>query len=718
MAVAALIVLCAALVATWSRAPEVVTADGRDGPDGSARTSTRAVTDLTPRWDVAWNGPSARPPWVRALHDLGDVLVVATDTELVAVPHPTAPSDDGGPDPPEPVRWRSPAVAGTPRPVEGRLPVVAGRELLWVATATGAVTARHDLAGTDEPSAWSPGFAVPAGDVLVTGDGTTVLDRDGVVRWQAGAPGEAVGVAAGTVVVRTDRTVTGRRLGDGQEVWTHELSPTGEVSTELVDGVVVTAELGGRVTVRDPRTGRELAGTRVGPAPAGGPPWDGGTSIVGTTATDVFVRLDAHIGIRYARLRASDGRLVDDLVEWADRDLRNVSEHAGYLVTVVRDTVEVWRGGEVAWTALEPAPPPTADGSWLVRSDDLARAGGGSSTPAVVTAAAPHVADARPAVAGDHAVVATPQGVQALELATGEPGWSRPLGSWSCCPSHLVGAGTVALTGPVRVLDADGERRWDLPEEDEDRRTSASAIAPPWLVVTERPGPTGGATRLHRLADGRAGPRLSRDPLGGAVVAEDRLFALGTDPAGTSRVVAFDVPDEEAGTATVAPVWTRPTAAGTELVHVGDELLVVGAAVVEHLDPATGQLRRRTLLPGLGSGPVAVADGRLVRRLDGSTLEAVHLTSGERWTRSFARPLTTAPTIAGDVVYVADTASVVVALSLRTGAVVASVDLGDADVAAITVAGGAVLAGGPDRLHALGAPPSDGLSSPVGRRGR
>lgn len=686
---------------------EVVTANGLAGADGSGRTSTRAVAELTPRWDVAWNGSPVQAAGLTGLHHLPDLLLLTTDSELIALRHPAALPDRRGRGlqrPVDPVLWRSPAVAGTPHVVRGRLPVVAGSELLWISTASGALAARHALTGLDQP-AWSPTFAVPAGDVLVTGDGTTVLDPEGAVRWQAGDPGEVVGVAGDVVLTRTERRVTGRALATGGELWSRDVAPTGQVGARLVDGLLVTTRLGGHVTVHDPTTGAEVAALRVGPTPVAGPEWDGEATIVGATATDVFVRVDAPVGIRYARVRVATAQLVADLRELADADLREISEQVGALVTIGWDAVEVRRGGEVLWTAVELEHAP--EGNRLVVSyGPFGTASGvGDHAPLRLDALAGEVGEARPGVLDGHAVVGTPLGVQALDLATGEPVWSRPLGTWGCCPSLLAGDGAVVLTGPVRVLDTDGERRWDDPAPDLSHGApGAVAIADPWVVAVEHAGWGPGSARLLRLADGRRGPELAAGTLTGAVSDAGRLFAIDVASDRSPTLVAFDLPPASATGATVAPRWTRPATPGTRLVLTGDELLAVGAAAVDHLDPASGELLHRTALPALGSGPVAYADGRLVRRIDAATLEVVHLASGERWTRSFPAPLTSAPTIAGDLVYVADGRPAVSALELATGTAVVARDLDGPAVTSLTVAGGVVLAGGPDRLQALGPP--------------
>lgn len=718
-AVLAVVLIAAAVAGVLVRpSPEVVTADGLAGPDGSGRTSTRAVTELTSRWDAAWDGAPVPRSGIRALHDLGDVLVLATDGELIGLTHPTALPDARGRGlqrPVDPVLWRSPAIDGTPRPVDGLLPVLAGAELLWLSSATGGIADRHDVDGLEHPVSWSPAFATPTGDLLVTPDGTAVLGQGGAVRWQQGDPGELVGVAGDVVVTLVDRTVVGRDVGTGEERWSVELQPSGHVSARLVDGVLVTAELGGRVTTREPTSGSAVATARIGPVPATGPSWDGEATIVGATDTDVFVRVDAPVGIRYARVRAATADVLANLVELANDDLRAVTEHAGYLVTVGWDAVEVRRGGEVVWTAVDLEQPPAGDGAWLALSDGPFGVVGvdGSPTRIRVEAAGQQAPAWRPAVLDGHAVVGSATGVQALDLATGERVWSRPLGTWGCCPPLLVGGSAIALNGPVRVLDPDGTRRWDDPVAGADQSARVAAVAAPWVVVTRRAGGSAGATELLRLPDGRAGPELAGAGIDGVVVGGTRAFGLEHDPSGATHVVAFDLPPEGTRGRTVQPSWRRPAGAGIQLVHAEDELLVVGPAAVDHLDPGTGELLRRTRFGSLGAGPVAFADGRLVRRADAVTLETVDLASGGTWTRQFPEPLTAAPTIAGDLVYVA-AGAVVSALALETGRTVASTRIEGTRVSALTVAGGVVLAGGPDRLHALGPPATAGGASAGG----
>lgn len=729
-AAATTLVAVLVLVAVFRPDPEVVTADGAAGPDGSGRTSTHAATDLTPRWDVAAPGPPAHEPTLTGAYDLGRVFVVTTDAEVIGLLHPEGiaarePQRDGvnlGGSL-DPVRWRLPAVAGVPVLVDGRLPVVADRELLWFSPGDGTILARSELAGEGQggegrPSRWAPAFAVPAGELLVTSDGSAATTHEGVLRWQVDTVGEVVGVAGDVVVVAQDRRVVGRSTADGEVQWSRTVATDGHVSARVVDGVVVTTARGGLVEVLDPAAGAVVASGRVGGVPASGRT-DGETSIVGTTATEVFVRLDASYGIRYARLRAADAGVVEDLGTLTDRDVRAIQEHDGDLLILLWDGVEVRRAGSVGWVmAVLPRPPAAATG-WVVFGEDeftIASAAGGATSISVPHA--PQVPVSRPAVADGLAILRASGGLVGLDLATGDPAWTVDLDDSMCCPSHLVREDAVVLLGPhPMIVGADGTERWRPPSPlTPGAGPTITGIAGDWVVVTDRGDPSPGRSQLRALADGRPGPVLEAGPVREVVSHGSRLSALGRTPDGRTAVVTYDLPALGTGADRLEPRWTRPITGRSQLVRTPTELLVIGAASVLHLDPDTGEERRSTALPSLGLEPAAVGGGHLVRRIDAHTLEGLHLTTGERWTRTFEEPIATAPTIAGDVVHVGDTASVVFALDLADGSTVTSVSVPGPGVRALTVAEGYLLARTPDRLHVLG--PATGVSSPGGRPGR
>lgn len=711
--------------------PEVVTADGAAGPDGSGRTSTHAVGEgISTRWDTAWQGPSPRTPLLAGATDLGRVFVVATGTETIGLMHPEgiaagATARDGvnlgGTL--DPVLWRLPAIDGTPVLVGDRLPVLADHELLWLSPRDGSILERHPV--TEATLGWAPAFAVPAGELLVAPDGSGVLTRAGELGWRTDATGEVVGVTAGTVVVQQGRELTGRALDDGAVRWTVGIADEGHVSAALVDGVVVATSRGGRLRVIDPATGTVTA-DRSGPVPANARRTDGETSIVGTTATDVFVRVHASYGIRYVRVSARDATTVESLGTLADRDVRSIQEHDGDLLTLLWDGVEVRRHGAVGWAIAVLRRPPAAATGWVVFGEGEFTITSTDGLPTSIRVPhAPVLPRARPAVLDGHAVLRTPDGLEARDLATGERSWLVDVEGATCCPSHLVAATGIALADPEpRVVDPDGEERWrrTAPAVPADEATAVTAIVGDWVVVG---GDAPGAPTLRALADGRPGPTLDVDRLR-AVVSDGALFhGLAADPSGDTVVVAYDVPAADAS-GSLSARWRVPVGRHVQLVRTGDELLVVGAADVLHLDPATGVVRRRTVLPAVGTSPAAVADGRLVRRIDAHTVEGVELATGDRWTRRFEQPVATAPTVAGDVVYVGDAAAVVWGLSLADGAAVTSVSVPGMSATTLTVAEGYLLAGGPDRLHVLGpepagttaAAPASDLSSPAGRRAR
>lgn len=724
-----------AVVTVLRPAPEAVTADGAAGPDGSGRTSTRAATDLGPRWDTpapARSGPANDPVLVGA-HDLGRVFVVTTDTEVVGLMHPAGiaggrPRGDGvnlGGSL-DPVRWRLPAIAGTPVLVDGRLPVLADDELLWVSPGDGSILARHELAGSGagvdagERGAWRwpPAFAVPAGDLLAAPDGSAALTDTGEVRWQVAAAGEVVGIAADTVVVAQDRRVVGRSTTDGTVRWSRTVATDGGVSARVVDGLVVTTGRGGVVEALDPATGTVVAATRIGDAPASGP-IDGETSIVGATATEVFVRFDAFYGTTYARLRVADAALVEELDTLAGRDVRAVQEHDGDLLSLVWDGVEVRRAGAFGWAIAVLPRPPTAAAGWVVHGEDefTITSTDGDAT-GISVAHAPVLVEPRPAVADGLAILLGPEALEGRDLATGEAIWTLEVDGSSCCLSHVVGEDAVVLQGPrPMVVGTDGTERWrDTSPLTAEPGASVVGAAGRWLVLTDPGGWHPAGSQLRALTDGRPGPALGTGVVRDAVSHGSRLSALSLTPDGHVAVESYELPEPGSGQGRLEPRWTRPIAGEVQLVHTPGELLVVGAASVLHLDPATGDVRRRTPLPSLGTGPAAVGDGRLVRRVDAHTLEGVDLTSGESWTRTFEQPIATAPTVAGGLVYVGDTASVVFGLALTDGSTVTSVTVPGEGVQALTVAEGYLLARTPGRLHVLG--PPRGVSSSAGRPGR
>lgn len=257
----------------------------------------------------------------------------------------------------------------------------------------------------------------------------------------------------------------------------------------------------------------------------------------------------------------------------------------------------------------------------------------------------------------------------------------------------------------MKVLDADGNIRWEQPDRSVDGGgTTLVGTAGPWVVASQIGGPDGeeDSTMLFGLANGGLGPTLPGRHFV-EFVADDTAFyatSFGTGE-GPAILQAVTIPEAGAGDAAAMDVlWSRPVAGDEQLVRSPHELLVVGAAAVEHLDPETGDMLRRTALPSLGMGPTAFADGFIVRRTDVHTLEAIELSSGESWTRTFEAPVTAAPIIAGHMVYLA-TDGILLGLDLSDGQEVASAQ-SRAPVTSITVAGGVLLATTSDRVLAFG----------------
>lgn len=719
--VAVLLVVTLAVAALVRPSPEVVTADGVAGPDGSHRTSTRAVTDLVARWDVPLGGMGGG--FARSLgagiHDLGRMILLTTGTETIAVAHPDRLGDLDGRDaattePTEFVLWRSGAISGIPRPVGDRLPVIAGEELLWLGVDDGTIATRHPLEGGGS-GVWGPAFAVPAGDGLVTPDGTSMVDHEGMLRWRAGESANVVGVTDDVVILSRAEGLSGRDLSTGEEAWS---LPAGDshVGAALAGSWLVTTEAGGRVNVRDPVSGEITGSVRVGPAPANGPPSDGETTLVGTGDDEVVVRVDTGSGPRYARVAVPSAELADDLSALGGRDVRHIVEQGGNLIVGDWRTVEVMApDGSSKWTSGDLTRSPGFGDGWIaIGTLEGLRLLHADGTPtSVLVKDAIEVFRHRPVVVDGRVVVLGGSGVVGHELASGEQTWERPLPWHVCCPSHFGAGHAVVVAGELRVVAADGTVRWEEPSSPpgEEVLPSLVGVTGPWLVTStfggwEQPS----ESRLRAVEDGRQGPVL--DVSGGltqVVTDSERLYGLAAEGNQTS-IVAFDLPSVDGATVGVIdPKWRQPTADGVQLVATGGELLAVGAAGVRHFDAATGEPLRHTAL-SLGLAPAAVEGDWLVRRVDAQTLEGINLVTGDTWTYELAAAVSTAPTVAGDLVYVADVTGEIIALRVSDGSVVATVTAPD-PVQSLTVAGGMLLAGTESRLYAYG--PAGGGVTPT-----
>jgi outer membrane protein assembly factor BamB len=590
--------------------------------------------------------------------------------------------------------------------------VLAEGELLWLRLADGSIDARHELDAPsgDAPVPHRPTFAVPAGDLLVAPTGPAVLDHQGSVRWHGGADGRLVGVHGGVVVVDGE-SLRGLELATGEVRWERTGTEGSAISpaAALVGDTLVMVDAG-RAVGLDPATGVERWRSPLpGDAAVGA-----GARLAGLTDDVAFVAYEQGDVEVVVRVGGRDGRLepVGELGGVNGFPVQ-VSVAGGTVVSSGgREGVRAHRDGELLWSADVEQLPGTAtvvDDDVVVLEGHRLRGLDLRTGKTRWTVATPMVGSlpARPAVLHGQAVVMAHSRLRAVDPATGETAWEEPVvGGSRCCPDHLVGPDHVVTAGPVRVFDAAGEQRWaEVPESSARPQSSAVAIVGPW-VLTQRFEPSNGAEfPLRGLEDGRQGPTIGVEGMDPQVVHDDARFHAVARIGGRRALAAFPIPALDTGDATVTPSWVIDQPAEVQLVRTGDELLVVGRVSVERRDPATGELLGRTPLPALVQPGVAVSDGTLVGLTAADTLAAIDVATGElRWRRTFAVPLGSSPTVAGDRVYVTDVKSVLRVLSLRDGDETATTELRLPAAGTVTVAHGLVLVPTERALVAVGPP--------------
>jgi uncharacterized protein (TIGR03382 family) len=379
----------------------------------------------------------------------------------------------------------------------------------------------------------------------------------------------------------------------------------------------------------------------------------------------------------------------------------------------------------------DPGPPPATAGEWSQLGGGAAHLGARTHeiAPPIsarwTVAAGGHVLHAAPAIANGVVYVVTTDladgdagGVVAIDLATGREQWKvltpKPLRGGVA----VIGSGAetwivaAQIDGVVLALDpASGAIRW--------RYELSQGIAPAAGAVFAPPSADGGDAIVgHQravaalAATGTALWQFDPVPDGldsqsAAAIAIADGIAVGTFNRAVGGVLAWD-------RATGNELWR---AEGDEMVAInaspviaGDSVFVVtGADEVLSLELATGQVRWHTQLDPAGFdwgnatvGTPAVARGVLVVPTLYRDLVALDVATGvELWRHAGTpSPLRTthyrganeagfaaAPVITGDVVWTADTAGVLTALELRTGAPLWHTVIGAPVLAGLAVSG-------------------------------
>ena len=693
LGVTVLLIVGALVAGSLRPAPEVVTAGTGEGAGGTGVTSTRGVSDLTTqRWSAGTSSSmGGYAPMLQAAVAAGERLLVTAGRDTLAIER-----GNGA------VEWRLAGVAGTPVVVDGQIPVAAGDELLWLSPATGRIERRVAVHDPDEPAVGTQtaAFSLVAGPYLVARAPVAVLTRDGEVQWAAHDGGSfALAVADGVVVLAgRDGGLVGRGLTDGSVRWRFGMRRASAGRARLVDGTLVVADVGGKVTGLDPATGRARWSLTV-------PQED--LELVGAVDGDVVLQSPAEPGGPSVVVSVSDGRRRSPSWLPATGHLLSVGDgivavRDGGQVTVSRlGGGAIWRGDTDVVSVTQAADRVVIAGAQVgvlvVDATDgrVLASLAGAGPPGVVP---------RPTVLDDQVLTVSSGGeLAARSITDGETTWSTAAGSVGCC-TVLADGTHLVLPHPLTVFDRGGEQQWAVSAAD-GPYPSFLAVAGPWVLTWEA---VTSNVRLRRVADGREGPALGIDGYVASVRHDDRrLYVQIYEQDGASAVAAFPMPDEDAGTQVLDPLWRIPAAVSSRLVRTSGELLLVGVATVDHIDPATGEIRQRTELPTIGPPEGAVADGLLVRTDDGGGIETTSLDDGAvRWAVQLDAPLAAAPTVAGNLVYLVDTADRLHVLSLADGHEVTAVDLPGAASAPVTVARGVVIVPLTHRLVAYGPPPS------------
>jgi len=200
--------------------------------------------------------------------------------------------------------------------------------------------------------------------------------------------------------------------------------------------------------------------------------------------------------------------------------------------------------------------------------------------------------DAAPLLAADRVVVATDQGLAAVDRATGRRLWDADLGDRGSTPVEAAGR-LVATTWSDRLAAVDpvnGQTAWSV-------ELPGQSLGPPAAA---------GATAVATWDDGDRGGAVAVDAATGAV--------------------RWSVP--LAGDGVSGPAVVGDAGAGLVVVVAGD-------AAVHALDPATGAERWASALPGPGSPEVpptgAGRGGIAVADRDGDVAVLEHATGRRLW---------------------------------------------------------------------------------------
>ncbi len=305
-------------------------------------------------------------------------------------------------------------------------------------------------------------------------------------------------------------------------------------------------------------------------------------------------------------VRGSDGRQWLDVIEYGSGV--EIAGGAVYCQTSMGVAARLdARDGLVEWVRTYPRP--AGEFSWDAL---LPRRGG------------------RPVVIGDR-VVMTPRdhaGVLALDAATGELAWERPVlaSRWIVAASReslvLAGASEVLCINPL-----DGRVRWQAVLQQAVR----TAAAGHGRVVV-------GMARGFVVLDAESGAIIEQHNAPDAVTFDSMVLASAGVVATTSDVAGLLQDGHAPGTESLeadldAGLWRLARPRARILLHEpGQRLtLVQSGAVLEAIDPVDGHVRWRRLLPWSASRAVRSADVLLV--LHPQQLLGLSVDSGEqRWT--------------------------------------------------------------------------------------
>lgn len=705
--VAALAVL---LVVLAVRPPaERVTADGL-GTD-SGRSSTVAATDLSRElWRVATTLPPADPEWpfVGAVAVSEELLLAGSGGRLQVI-------DRASGD----VLGSLPPIVGTPVVRDGRLVVVDLDRLLRIDPRDGRVLDSRQLDRVVTRDSRFP-IALPDGGwVVASGEGVVRLSPGGAIVWTAPAPPRgspfAVNVTEGRTIVQTGGTLSVLDVSDGHHRWTADLG-SGDVLP--LAGESLTAD------------GRLFTMTK---AADDGPPvpvafdLDSGERLWTAAEPSPMPLLGVHDGVLYRlsgasqrdsttvrRYDATDGTLLDDLhlptatytVRMGPDGVVLVADTPSSAVVFDADTGrELWRRDDLrVGTQVDDAVVATTRAAILLLEP---RTGN-------VLLEVPHPTPGDredpgpPAIAGRSVLIAPGH---AVDLADGSDTF-REVGAdpWGS-PLTAIGDGfMVRDTVGDHVVDEHGTPRWRLDSSGDGPRPEANLDGRVLVSSSE----LGGTSQLLDAADGQPiGPRLAEE-LSDVTRAGDLLVGRASRrDRQNPQVSAYRVAGDR-----LEPVWDGRSFGGRLLAD-SDHVYEVSDAVVVVRSAEDGKITASWTLPFLPD-EFAAADATLIITAADGRAAGIDVATGQpRWSTTLPSPVTSPPTIAGDVAYFG-TADGQVHLYELDGQPRGSVHAADDPIRRTVVAHGVLVArtddqavaygppGGPNGLPAISRGPSEG----------